>query len=271
MADTPRAGLVPVFADEFDRSVLDTDVWVPHYLPAWSSRTASAAAYEVRDSALHLRIPVDHPVWCEGDHEPSIRVSGIQSGSWSGPVGSTQGQQPFRDGQTVREEQPTQWGWTPQEGWIGMRARAILSPRSMVSLWMVGLEEIPERSAEICVMEAFGDAVVPGVSSAVGMGLHPFRDPEVREDFEAVPLPLDLADFHTYSCEWSTDRVDHLVDGRVVRSAEGPPRYPLQLMLAVFDFPDRSVGGDDDLVPELVVDWVRGFADASGQAARISS
>ena len=42
-------------------------------------------------------------------------------------------------------------------------------------------------------------------------------------------------------------------------------------MLAVFDFPARSVGGDDELVPELVVDWVRGFADASGQAARISS
>ena len=96
-------------------------------------------------------------------------------------------------------------------------------------------------------MEAFGDAVVPGVSSAVGMGLHPFRDPEVREDFEAVPLPLDLADFHIYSCEWTTDHVDHLVDGRVVRSTEGPPRYPLQLMLAVFDFPARSVGGDDEL------------------------
>ena len=113
-----------------------------------------------------------------------------------------------------------------------MRARAALSPRSMVSLWMVGREEVPERSAEICVMEAFGDAVVPGVSSAVGMGLHPFRDPEVREDFEVVPLPLDLADFHTYSCEWTTDRVDHFVDGRVVRSTEGPPRYPrVQLML----------------------------------------
>ena len=124
-----------------------------------------------------------------------------------------------------------------------MRARAVVSPRSMVSLWMVGLEEVPERSAEICVMEAFGDAVVPGESSAVGMGLHPFRDPDVREDFEAVRLPLDLAEFHTYACDWTSDRVDHLVDGEVVRRTEGPPRYPLQLMLAVFDFPNRSVGG----------------------------
>ena len=88
------------------------------------------------------------------------------------------------------------------------------------------------------------------------MGLHPFRV-EVREDFEAVRLPLDLAEFHTYACDWSSDRVDYLVDGTLVRRVQGPPRYPLQLMLAVFDFPDRSVGGDDELVPELVVDWVQ--------------
>jgi hypothetical protein len=259
MPATPVSGRVPVFADEFDDPALDTDVWVPHYLPAWSSRAASAAAYETADSCLRLRIPTDHPVWCEGDHEPPLRVSAIQSGSWSGPVGSTQGQQPFRPGQTVREEQPAQWGWTRQEGWVGMRARAVLSPRSMVSLWMVGREEVPERSAEICVMEAFGDAVEPGRSAAVGTGLHPFRDPEVREDFAVTRLPLDLAEFHTYACEWTRDRVDFLVDDELVRSVEGPPRYPLQLMLAVFDFPDRSVGGDDHLVPELVVDWVRGF------------
>ncbi|MEP6649924.1 MAG: glycoside hydrolase family 16 protein [Lapillicoccus sp.] len=145
-----------------------------------------------------------------------------------------------------------------------MRARAVVSPRSMVSLWMVGLEDVPERSAEICVMEAFGDAVVPGESAAVGMGLHPFRDPEVGEDFVAVRLPLDVAEFHTYTCDWTADRVDFLVDGALVRSVDGPPRYPLQLMVAVIDFPDRSVGPDDELVPELVVDWVRGYRDASG-------
>jgi hypothetical protein len=271
MPSTPPSGRVLVFADEFEGPTLDTDVWVPHYLPAWSSRAASAAAYGLVDSCLRLRIPAGHPVWCAGDHQPPIRVSGIQSGSWSGPVGSTQGQQPFRSGQTVEEAQPTQWGWTPRGGWIGMRARAVLSPRSMVSLWMVGREEVPERSAEICVMEAFGDAVVPGESAAVGMGLHPFRDPVVREDFEAVRIAIDVTEFHTYACDWTADHVDFSVDGTLVRTVQGPPQYPLQLMLAVFDFPDRSRGGDDDLVPELVVDWVRGFGDPSGQAANSSS
>ena len=81
MPDSPRPDLVPVFAEEFEGPALDTSVWIPHYLPAWSSREASAAAYELRDSCLRLRIPRDHPVWCHGDHEPPIRVSGIQSGS----------------------------------------------------------------------------------------------------------------------------------------------------------------------------------------------
>ena len=252
--------VLPEFADEFVGPALDTSVWVPHYLPAWSSRAATAAAYEIRDSALHLTIPTDHPVWCAGDHTPPLRVSGIQSGSWSGPVGSTQGQQPFRPGQIVQEEQPEHWGWTPHGGRVAMRARAVVTPRSMVSLWMVGLEDTPDRCAEICVMEVFGDAVVPGVSTGVGSGLHRFRDPRAREDFAVVHRPIDVADFHVYAVDWRSDRVSVTVDGQMLRSCEAPPDYPMQLMLAVFDFPDRSDGHDADAVPELVVDWVRGQA-----------
>ena len=260
---TQRAAgrVLPDFADDFDGAELDESVWLPHYLPAWSSRAASAAAYEIRDSQLHLSIPTDHPVWCEGDHTPPLRVSGLQSGSWSGPVGSTEGQQPFRAGQTVREEQPEHWGWTPQRGQVAMRARAVITPRSMVSLWMVGLEDVPERSAEICVMEVFGDAVEPGVSTGLGSGLHRFRDTGAREDFAVVRRPIDVADPHVYAVDWRADRVDVTVDGQLLRSCEGPPAYPMQLMLAVFDFPERSRGGDADAVPELVVDWVRGSAE----------
>jgi Glycosyl hydrolases family 16 len=248
-----------VFCDDFDGPGLDLDVWVPHYLPAWSSRAATAATYEVRDSCLHLSIPPEQGLWCAADHRPAMRVSAVQSGNASGPVGSTAGQQPYRDGLVVREEQPAHWGWTPVGGFLEMRARAVLSRRSMVAWWLVGLEDRPERSAEICVAEVFGDAVVPGESAAVGMGLHPFRDPAVAEDFAAVPVSLDVAEFHTYAAEWTPDRVDFLVDGTVVRSTPRPPWYPVQHMLAVFDFPDRSAGDDAVTVPELVVDWVRGY------------
>lgn len=254
MADGTHGWVV----EDFDGADLDRERWFPHYLPAWSSRAQTAATYAVQDSCLRLSIPPDRGLWCADDHRPPMRVSGLQTGNRSGPVGSTLGQQPYREGLVVREAQETFLGWTPSGGHLEMRARAVITPRSMVALWLVGLEDRPERCAEICVMEVFGDAVVPGSSAAVGMGLHAFRDPDVTEDFAAVQLPIDVADFHTYAVEWSPDSASFSVDGAVVRSCPRPPAYPMQLMLAVFDFPERSVGGDDSAVPELVVDRIAG-------------
>ena len=78
------------FVDDFDGAGLDTDVWIPHYLPMWSSRAESAATYDVADSELRLTIPPEQGLWCEGAHDdPPLRVSGVQSGMFSGEVGST--------------------------------------------------------------------------------------------------------------------------------------------------------------------------------------
>ncbi len=246
------------FRDDFDGDHLDRAVWVPHYLPAWSSRAATAAAYSVSDSRLTLSIPVDHGIWCADDHTPSIRVSALQSGSFSGPVGSTRGQQPYRVGQLVQEEQPEFWGWTPSGGRIRLRARMTLSPRSMAAFWMVGREVDPTECAEICVMEVFGKAVDPGRSAEVGMGVHAFRDPRAVEDWAAPRLDVDVSAWHDYAVDWTTERADFLVDGQVVRTTATPPTYPMQMMLAVFDFPDESSGNDAHLVPELVVDHLTG-------------
>ena len=248
----------PAFADEFDGPELDLGLWVPHYLPHWSSRAATAAHYELRDGALRLFIPPDHGLWCAGDHRPPIRVSGIQSGSFSGPVGSTVGQQPYRDGVTVREAQATLRGWTPGPSRIELRARGVVTARSMVAFWLAGFEDEPARSGEICVTEMFGRSVVPGESVEVGMGVKKLRDLVAVHDFEAPRLPIDIREWHTYAVDWTRERVDYLVDGRVIRTTHEPPAYPMQAMLAVFDFPEWSTD-DDDAVPELWVDYVREY------------
>ena len=103
-----------VFDERFDDAVLDPAVWTTSYLPAWSSRAAAAATYTVEVDGLHLAIPADHPLWCPDLHASPLRVSAVQSGNWSGAVGSSQGQQPFRDGLVVREEQPTVLGYAPR-------------------------------------------------------------------------------------------------------------------------------------------------------------
>ncbi len=246
------------FTEDFDGDALDRAVWVPHYLPQWSSRAASAAAYAIGGSELSLTSPPGHGLWCAGDHEPPLRVSGIQSGVFSGPVGSTVGQQPYREGLVVREHQPAMRGWTPHGGRIEVRARMDLSPRSMASVWFVGFEDAPERSGEICVFEVFGDALEEG-SAVVGMGVHPFRDPALTDDFAVTRLPIDVREHHVFAADWRPGRVELSVDGDVVRVVEQAPDYPMQAEVAVFDFPAHpDAAAHAGHVPALVVDRISG-------------
>ena len=88
----------------------------------------------------------------------------------------------------------------------------------------------------------------------MGVGIKPFRDPQLTEDFAAPRLPMDVTQVHTFAVRWDVREAVFTVDDEVVRLCQRPPTYPLQLMLAVFDFPDWATGVDDQLVPELVVE-----------------
>ena len=213
------------------------------------------------DDGLHLTIPADHPRWCPELHEPPLRVSAVQSGTWSGPVGSTQGQQPFREGLRVTEAQPTVWGFTPCYGRVQVECRAVVGHGSMFSAWMVGLEDVPERSRgdlpgrglrqHSVEVDAHGQVV-----AAVGSGVHAFRDPALHEDFVAVRTALDVATFHTYAVDWRPGRVAFSIDGTPTRVVEQAPDYPVELILGVFDFPAENP--DPTITPELVVRRVTG-------------
>jgi hypothetical protein len=45
----------------------------------------------------------------------------------------------------------------------------------------------------------------------------------------------------------------------------------MQMMLAVFDFPEQSTGDDAGAVPALVVDHLRGYRTKAGQAPAAGS
>jgi len=239
----------------FDGDQLDDSVWVPYYLAHWSSRDRSAATYEIDGEGLRLRIPGEQRLWCPGLHEEPIRVSCIQSASFSGPVGTTIGSQPFRDGLKVQERQPTMWGYTPTFGRIEVTMRGSVTERSMLAFWLSGIEDRPERSGEICVVEIFGSDLTDG-GAHIGLGVHAFRDPKLEEDFSTTFVPIDVSAEHTYGVEWRPGGVRFSVDSEVVGASEQSPDYPMQLMIGVFDFPGRP--GPDDHVPEMVVSRVRG-------------
>ena len=254
------------FRDDFSGPVLDIDVWVPHYLPAWSSRAQSAAAFELGDGGLRLFVPPEMGRWCAATHDGALRVSGIQSGNRSGPVGSNDGQQRFRDDLVVTEAQPTTRGWLPSTGRVEITCRMTLSPRSMAAMWLSGFEERADDGGELCVVEIFGRSV-EGASAAVGVGVKALYDPRLTDDFVDPRLPIDITDLHTYAVEWGDGTSSFFVDDEMVHRSPQSPTYPMQVMMAVFDFPDWSIGDDDGLTPELVVRSIAGATDAGPSSA----
>jgi hypothetical protein len=247
---------VATLDEGFDGTELDRSIWLPHYLPAWSSLADTAADHEIADSRLTLRIRPGQPLWCADLHPEPIRVSGMMSGNHSGPVGSAQAPQPFLDGQSVREAQTRFEGWLQASGHVEITCRMTLSVRSMAALWLAGWEEDPLDSGELCVVEIFGRSIGEGPSAEVGMGVKQLRDARLVHDFDAPRLAIDVTHDHTYAVDWDADEAAFSVDEKVVRRCRRPPTYPLQLMVAVFDFPDWSDGHDAQLVPSLEVDRI---------------
>lgn len=244
------------FEDDFDASHLDRSKWLPHHLPQWSSAAQSAARYELADGCLELRIEADQPPWCP-EFDGHTRVSSLQTGVYAGAPGSTVGQHRFNPEAVVREAQQARRLYTPQYGAFVLRARAELDADTMAALWMIGYEDEPERSGEICICEIFGSEVTTD-TARIGMGVHPFGDPDIVDDFAKVEVPIDVRQFHEYAAVWTTERVTFHVDGDLVRTVEQAPAYPMQFMLGIYDFAQPQQR-EPSTSNRFVVDWFRAY------------
>jgi hypothetical protein len=258
---TDRLGLyVLEFDDDFSAAEPDPARWVSGYLPQWVGSDAARARWEFSESRLHLQIEHDQQPWSR-ELTGGMVVSNLQTGVRSGARGTASGQHPFRPGLVVVEQQAEQRLYLPHRGVVEVRMAALDDPSAMVALWMIGFEESPEQSAEICVAEIFGRNV--GIDrSAIGMGVHPFGDPAIVDDFAEVELALDAREFHDYAVEWTDDGVTWFVDGLPVRTVAQSPDYPMQLMLDIFE--DRPAAielghGPENYPKRLVVEHVRGY------------
>jgi hypothetical protein len=231
---------------------------VPYYLPHWSSRERSAARYDLSRGRLRLLIEEDQQPWCS-DLDGDLCVSSLQTGVYAGSIGSGEGQHRFDPKAVVAEEQENVRLYTPQYARLEVRLAALDDPRSMVSLWCMGYEG-GTRSGEICVCEIFGRDVGPD-EAAVGVGVHPFGDPALEDDFEAVRLSIDARELHVYTADWTPEQVSFLVDGELVKTVPQSPAYPLQLMLGIYEFPpEAGAAPEPETYPKaLVVDYVRGY------------
>ena len=226
------------FYDGFDSRALDGEKWLPYYLPQWSSRARAQAHYQLTGHSLILTIEPEQQPWCP-EFNGQIRVSSLQTGLFSGPLGSPLGQHRFHPACVVREAQPTQHLYTPHHGYIEFRARCRISANHVAALWMIGLEEVPEHSAEICLFELKGPNVEPG-RAIIGYGLHPFADPTLTDEFFEEAFALDVSDYHSYGVEWRKEGLCFYIDGTQVRTLTQSPDYPMQLMLNLYDLHNRN-------------------------------
>lgn len=261
MADHPatldRSAFELAVADDFDGAELDRAIWFPHYLPQWSSRAASAARYEVGGGRLRLRIDHDQQPWCP-EWNGHLRVSSLQTGVFAGAFGSAVGQHRFDPRLAVREEQPVLRLLTPLYGLVEIAFAALADPTAMVALWMIGFEDEPARSGEICVAEIFGRDVTPE-RARIGMGVRAFADPSLSDDFDQIEVAFDARAIHAYAVDWRPDSVRFYVDERLVRIVPQAPAYPMQLMLSLYEFADgpEPPSPPDRYPKAATVDWVR--------------
>jgi beta-glucanase (GH16 family) len=252
-----RSAYQVAFTDDFTDARLDPGRWVARYLPQWTTPDRSAARYELRDGGLRLRIDADQPAWRPEDGE--LRVSNLQTATFSGPLGSGRGTHRHQRDLTVRTPQPTWRSFTPTSGLVEARLRASTDPTVMLAIWLVGTEEDnPDDAGEICLAELYGHSVGPR-GSTVRTGIKAHHDPRRRDDMADVPLDLDATTWHAYSAVWDAEATTIYVDDQPVRVVEQGFDYPMQLMLDLFEFPatDRR---DPSAYPKVGdVAGVRGY------------
>ncbi|MDY0907958.1 GNAT family N-acetyltransferase [Microbacterium sp. CFBP9034] len=252
------AARTPDVDERFVGPTLDEARWWPFYTPHWASREASAARWSVGPRGLELRIDEGTAPWAP-DLDGDLRVSHLQTGQHSRPVGSSVGQHRFRSGLVVTEEQPEHRGWLVHHGVIEVRMAAIRHPDVMVAVWPIGFEDEPADCGELCIAEIFGSDLDDG-GGWVGVGVKPQNDPRLREDFEKVRVDGDLTEMHDYAVEWTRDRMRFFIDGRWVKTVVQSIDYPVQLMVDVYEFPRPDGTRDLSALPHVLrVERVRSF------------
>ncbi|MER6938141.1 hypothetical protein ABTX24_21640 [Nocardioides sp. NPDC127514] len=219
--------------DEDFSGGLSEQWWIPHYLPHWTTPERSEARYRLLPGALELRIEADQLDWRPED--APLRVSNLQTGAYSGPVGTARGTHRHReDGLVVRTETPQRLLFAPARGRVDVTVAATRDEGCMLAAWLVGTEHLSgEDSGEICLFEIDADAI--GATTVARSGVKAHHDPRLTTDMAEVTVPFDATRAHTWTAIWDGQETVIGCEGRVVRRLPQAPTYPLFLMIDLFE------------------------------------
>jgi hypothetical protein len=231
-------GRAPDFEDDFS-TPLRSELWVDHYLPHWTTPDRSAARYDYVEAGLRLRIDDDQLDW--RDEDAPLRVSNIQTGTFSGETGSRRGTHRHReDGLAVRSPTATRLLWAPAAGRIDLTVSASRDDGCMLAGWLVGTEHLAERDAgEVCVFEVDA-AAIGDTESLARCGVKAHTDPRLTTDMAEIMVPVDLSRPHTWTAIWGHGETVIGCDRGLLRHVPQAPDYPLFLMVDLFEIGPRG-------------------------------
>jgi hypothetical protein len=210
-----------------------SDLWVDHYLPHWTTPERSAARYEATAAGLRLRIDADQPDWRPED--APMRVSNLQTGTFSGELGSKRGTHRHRaDGLVVRTPTPLRLLWAPSAGRVDVTVSASLDRGCMLAAWLVGTEHEDERDAgEVCIFEIDAAAIASTTTARCGVKAH--GDARLTTDMAEIELPFDASQPHTWTALWGDGETVIGCEGTICRRIPQAPEYPMFLMIDLFE------------------------------------
>lgn len=259
-----KTGYLLDFNESFTGKQIDTSQWIAYYLPQWSSKKMAAPEYELQNNTLLLKIEKDQLPWCP-EFNGAVKCSSIQTGLYAGKLGSAKGQHRFNAACIVREEQVATKLYTPQYGYFEIRAKAVLSKNNVVAFWMIGFEDTPDKSGEICIMEVKGENI--GKSKSVnGYGVRKFDDPHLTNEFSEEVFDTDATKYNIYAAEWFPDKIDFFINNKKVRTIHQSPNYEMQFMLNIYEIPiaGKLTANERTYPKKFEIDYIRGYKKKSG-------
>ncbi len=259
-----KTGWKLTFQDEFDRPQLNDMYWFSAYRSGrkeYLKRTGKPsrwtdhnAHYVIENGILKLRIDEKLPF---RPSKTNQCVSCIQTSD-------------HRFGATTSEYQILD-KFAQKYGWFEIRCRCPRGEGLLSAFWLHQHDPTKQEYAPDGSRRKVGDGVVEidiieqqgrhirDTSSTVDLNVHFTKDahytPAVAEDLSK--------DFHIWALEWREGHIDWYLDGKVVKSYEGPtPQEKMFILMALFQYSGWIGNIDPNLTypRDFEIDYVRVYS-----------
>ena len=121
---------------------------------------------------------------------------------------------------------------------------------------MIGFEDAPEHSAEICIFE-FKSENLGQISLTIGFGIYSFQALTFTDEFFEETFAIDTSEFNVYAAEWAPTGVAFYINRVKIKTVDHIPA----ISCAIYAKHIRDVleGKQHQEKMEPIIDYVYGY------------